>query len=612
MYNKSKEQASRLRNVSEEKDEFLARTSHELRNPLHGILNLTQTTLDRNKGVIDQKSQKELETVLMVGDRLSFLLDDLFNMANLKITKPTIRQKPFYLQSIAAGVLDMFYYVTDENKVTFNNEIQSDLPPVNADENRVIQILYNLIHNAVKFTKEGEISLSARADQQKVIVTVKDTGDGMNTEAFDEMFQPYEQGENNINNSESGVGLGLSVSKELVELHGEDIYGSSRPGVGTEISFTLSVSHEKPYELSREQTLTVNSNPLNTSSEHLKQNNQSSYKDANILIIDDDFINLNVIESVLSEENYELTSVQHSRDLLKELNMKEWDLLILDVMMPDLSGYDLTNKVREQFNKTEIPILLLTARSNPKDVVTGFNVGANDYISKPVNAKELRARVRSLVNIKKSTEKQLKLESKWLQAQIQPHFIFNTLNTISALSNTDIEKMKTLIEEFSELLRFKFNFSAYNELVSVEEELSIVRSYVYIEQVRFGDKINVSWNIDSAKEFSIPLLTVQTIVENAVKHGVMKQADGGKIEIKVFKRKDYLRIVVKDNGVGMDQETIQSIYNSDDIKGVGLVNTNKRLKMYSKTELEVRSIVGVGTIVAINIYNKSDRGGRDY
>ncbi|TSJ63572.1 response regulator [Allobacillus salarius] len=605
MHNRTKDQALRLTRVGQEKDAFLARTSHELRNPLHSILNITEITLNRNKGIIDQKSIKDLENVIVVGNRLTYLLDDLFEMANLKITKPTIRKKAFYLQSIATGILDMFDSTIDKKNVTLKNEINDDLPPVFADENRVIQVIYNLIHNAVKFTDEGEITLSAQTNRSKqVIVTVKDTGIGMNSRAFDKMFQPYEQGENNINTTEGGLGLGLAVSKELIELHDEKIYGNSEEGIGSEVSFTLTIKHGENENFNRDQTSLTNLDKFYINKEHSISNNEesSTEKVANVLIIDDDPINLTVLQSLLSGENYKMVCVQHGRELLRKINAEQWDLIIMDVMMPNLSGYNLTTKVREQFSKTELPILLLTARNNPKDIVTGFQAGANDYLTKPVNGNELKERVRNLINIKKSTEIQLNLESKWLQAQIKPHFIFNTLNTINALSEIDTDEMRRLIDAFSDFLRSKFNFTAYDDLISVKDELSIVHSYTYIEKVRFGERLTVQWEIGNIEGFNIPPLTIQTIVENAVHHGVMQRIEGGVITIRVFQRGKHLRIVIKDNGVGMNKETVRSITETTETGGVGLANTNKRLKIKFQTNLQIKSIPMQGTVVAFNIY----------
>ncbi|MDX8045504.1 histidine kinase [Gracilibacillus sp. S3-1-1] len=195
------------------------------------------------------------------------------------------------------------------------------------------------------------------------------------------------------------------------------------------------------------------------------------------------------------------------------------------------------------------------------------------------------------------------MEAKWLQAQIQPHFIFNTLNSINALSIVDVDKMRRLVDEFSEFLRSKFDSHSFNRWISLDEEISIVESYLYIEKVRFGNRLKVLWDVEVVKGFYLPTLTIQPIVENAVKHGIMKQASGGTIEIKAFKKKDYVRVIIKDNGVGMSEDSVRSIKQMDLVNsvGVGLNNTNRRLIEGFGSGLQIRSKMEVGTVIAFNM-----------
>src|SRR5690625_6872797 len=150
---------------------------------------------------------------------------------------------------------------------------------------------------------------------------------------------------------------------------------------------------------------------------------------------------------MLSSE-YNVFTTSSGKKALELLQTEEFDLIISDVMMPHMSGYELTQKIREQFSISELPILLLTARNQLEDIHTGFLVGANDYITKPVEALELKARVEALTNLKQSVQEQLHMEAAWLQAQIKPHFLFNTLNSIASLSEVDPSKMVKLINEF--------------------------------------------------------------------------------------------------------------------------------------------------------------------
>src|SRR5699024_10727667 len=146
-----------------------------------------------------------------------------------------------------------------------------------------------------------------------------------------------------------------------------------------------------------------------------------------------------------------------------------------------------------------------------------------------VEAMEFRSRIEALITIKQSVQEKLRLEAAWLQAQIQPHFIFNVLNSVIALSEINLDKMRELLNEFSDFLRYKFQFQDMDELISIQNELSLVRSYLHIEKVRFEEMIQVDWRIDDCKEVKIPFLTIQPLVENAMKHGILKRNRGGKI-----------------------------------------------------------------------------------
>ncbi|WP_338030903.1 histidine kinase [Fervidibacillus halotolerans] len=290
---------------------------------------------------------------------------------------------------------------------------------------------------------------------------------------------------------------------------------------------------------------------------------------------------------------------------------KDWDLVISDVMMPNMSGYELTQIIRKRFTLTELPILLLTARSQPKNIQSGFLAGANDYVTKPVEPLELRARIETLTMVKRNVRQHLQLESSWLHAQIQPHFIFNTLNSVIALSEIDLEKMRDLLGNFSYFLRNKFQFKNMDVLIPIEEELNMVRSYLYIEQVRFGDRLKVQWMIDEqCNDLKVPFLSIQPLVENAIRHGLMKRIKGGKLIIQIIGDINMAKISVMDDGVGMDEEKIRKILieNRLDTKsGVGLINTDRRLKQHFGSGLHIQSKVGHGTTISFTVHQISPK-----
>lgn len=621
MHANTKELAITLQRMNDHKDQFLANTSHEFKNPLHSILNMSQSVLNRERHLLQERSIKELETVLSVGQRLTLLLNDLIDMMGLREGNPRLQKKAIFIQPIVTGVLDMLQFNVEVKSVKIVNQIPDNFPPVIADENRVIQIVFNLLHNAVKYTNEGVISIQAFEKDGKALIVITDTGIGMDEDMLKRIFRPHEQASPNVTMIEGGFGLGLSISKQLVELHGGTLDVSSVLGEGSEFTFSLQLADLKAAEENDvsnpfEQFVGEAAPTLEKVLAELGEvkipeaMQQITFIDMNrehplILVVDDEPVNLQVLESILPSDKYELTMVTSGKEALALLDTKEWDLVISDIMMPQMSGYELTRMIRMQFQFTELPILLLTARSQPQDIQSGFLAGANDYVTKPVEAMEIRSRIEALITIKQSVQEQLQLEAAWLQAQIQPHFIFNVLNSVIALSEIDLDRMRSLLNEFSNFLRYKFQFKNMDELIPVEDELSLVRSYLYIEEVRFAERLRVVWKIDDCEELKIPFLTIQPLVENAIRHGIMRRTYGGKILIRVSSYETYAEISVEDDGVGMDEDQVQRLLEreADSRSGVGLINTDQRLKRHFGTGLQIKSIPGTGTKVSFNVHN---------
>jgi len=589
------------------KDEFLANTSHELRNPLHSILNILKGVSEREKYSLNEESIKDLKTVQSVGHHMALTLNDLLEAMNLKEGNPQLQLRRISIQSIVIGVMDMLQFMIEGKPVRLINEIPEYFPHVYADENRVIQIVFNLLHNAVKYTNDGEISIHGYVKDRKVDIVISDSGIGMDEETLTEIFKPYKQGKH----GQTGIGLGLNITKKLVELHGGTLEARSVLGKGSEFRISLQVADPDIRTEGMIHTSSASLQPDIAAASTLKgsvSNEDPSLK-ANrprLLIVDDEFINIRVIETILSTKQYHMMGVTSGSKALALLDLQEWDLVISDVMMPHMSGYELTRTIRERFTMTELPILLLTARSQSIDIEKGFLSGANDYVIKPVDALEIRSRVRVLTEVKRSAREQLQMEAAWLQAQIQPHFLFNTLNAITALSEIDLEKMHFLIDEFSSFLRSKFQFQIVDELKPIEEELNIVRSYLYIQQVRFNERLNVNWEIDNCTDVKIPLLTIQPLVENAVEHGIMKRVQGGNLTIRITNDETHIKIVVEDDGVGMDEATLHRILDSESGSGlgVGLINTDLRLKRQFGQGLEINSKLDEGTSVSFTANKK--------
>ncbi|RKN86844.1 ATP-binding protein [Paenibacillus ginsengarvi] len=608
-----------LKKADKLKDQFLANTSHELRTPLHGIMNIAESVVAKEKARMNGHSVKDMELLITLSRRMSNMLGDLLDVARLQEHRIALQLEPLQVQSVVPGVIAMLKYMTEGKPVRLEMNIAESMPPVWADEKRLVQILYNLLHNALKYTEQGTIAVSAEYRGTAASIHVSDTGVGMNEATMARVFLPYEQGAYGINDGR-GIGLGLSICKQLVELHGGEITVRSAPGKGSVFSFDLPLaagasisakssgsSYAPPVAMNDAAAAeSPEAGLMGAAGERIPSDLAApSWNGAemNILAVDDDPVNLNVLAGILSAEPYRVTIAHSAHEALELLGTRQWDLLIADVMMPHMSGYELTQKVRERYSVSELPVLLLTARSQPADIYTGFSSGANDYVTKPVDAMELKYRIRALTMLKHSVNERLRIEAAYLQAQIQPHFLFNTLNSIMALSDIDTEKMRKLGDAFASFLRISFHFLNTGERVELSHELELVKAYLYIEKERFPERLTVVWEVEPGIRLVLPPLSIQPLVENAVKHGLLTLKKGGTVRIRIAPENGGTRVEVMDNGKGMGQDEVGLLLSQavTGKGGIGVFNTNRRLIQLYGRGLSIASSPGAGTTVSFVI-----------
>lgn len=605
--NQNQQLAIELQKEIKQKDDFLANTSHELRNPLHGIINIAQSVLDTGINQLDDKNKSNVKLLVVIGHHMSQTLNDLLDITRLKENRIRLEQEQTDIQAVASGVIDMLALMIDNKNIHLDVQIPPDFPAVFADKNRLIQILFNLLHNAVKFTEEGTISISADSQDGMASIHIIDTGIGMTEEMKNRIFQPYEQGDSRTNGMSGGLGLGLSICRQLVDMHGGQLTVESTLRKGSRFTFTLPVAEktmaQSSITLPEATSVPFDIEPLKKYAPNAFTNQTPSAYKPKVLVVDDDPINLQVMANILSSEQYAIETVTSGKEALQQVELKEWDLIITDVMMPQMSGYELTHSIRKMYSISELPILLITARSQPEDIYTGFLAGANDYVTKPANALELNVRVHALTNLKASINERLRMEAAWLQAQIQPHFLFNTLNTIISLSIIDTKRMTTLLNKFGYYLRQSFDPKNLEPIVPLQDELELLEAYLYIEKERFGDRLQIVWEVEDPSHVGVPPLAIQTLVENAARHGVLKRVKGGTIYISVRHEDNYVEVEVRDDGIGMADEKVKQILISRPNKGrgIGLLNTNQRLMQLYGEGLQIVSKLDEGTTVSFKI-----------
>jgi len=593
----------RLKEQDKMKDAFLANTSHEFRTPLHGIIHMAQAVLEDSACKITSQQQGNLSMVVDMAQRLSLLVTDILDFEKIKNNDISLYLKPIEPGAAVDTVLEVFRHIGKGEPVNLVNHIPQGLFAVMADENRFRQVLYNLIGNALKFTTRGEISVNGIVQEDMLSISVMDTGIGIPQEKYGDIFLSFEQVSASRADEYGGTGLGLAISQQLVARMGGKIWVAwSELGKGSKITFTLPLclsgsagNLENDAQVEKDRAITP------------KQDTQSIIRKAGeftILAVDDDPTNLQIIVNIFAKNNYDILTATSGAEALKIVNEhNKIDILLLDVMMRNMTGFEVCRRLREKYSLFELPVLLITARSLPDDVTAGFAAGANDYVIKPFHAEELRARVTTLLSLKKAVQDVIRTEVAFLQSQIKPHFFYNVLNTIVSLCYTDSRKAGKLLTEFSNYLRQNFDIQENQLFTSLENEMELVKSYVIIEQARFGERLNITYDIDQNLLFcQIPPLVIQPLVENAVKHGLMHKEEGGHIVVTARREVGDMVIEVADDGIGIPADKLAGLLSAKQESGsVGLRNINRRLLNFYGEKLEISSQEGQGTLAVIKI-----------
>lgn len=383
-----------LRRIDKLKDEFLATTSHELRTPLNGIIGIADSLRDGVAGELNERARSHLSLIADSGRRLAHLVNEILDFKKLSHGNVTLDKSAVDLQSSVAVVIALSRPLIGEKDISLVNAVPADFPALHADEDRVEQILHNLIGNAIKFTQQGHITVTARLEGEMAEIQIADSGIGISEEQMTRVFLPFEQVAEANTRRHGGTGLGLAVVKKLVEMHGGKVTAHSSIGNGSQFTFTLPISStgakakvttEKTKQLAQ---LTQWQVPVMANMDNAL---------ATILVADDEPLNCQVVADCLGLQGYSVVTVGDGQAALDMMEKRSFALIILDVMMPKLSGYDVCRKVREVYASHEMPILMLSARNRAEDIATGLAAGANDYIGKPVERSVLVARVKNLL-----------------------------------------------------------------------------------------------------------------------------------------------------------------------------------------------------------------------
>jgi PAS domain S-box-containing protein len=376
----AKTELKRAEDMVKAKQQFLSNMSHEIRTPMNAIIGFTKVVL---KTELSTKQKEYLEAIRISGDTLMVLINDILDLAKVDEGKMVFEEVPFMLSSSVKAMLQLFESKMREKNILLRKLYDQNIPKVLlGDSVRLHQIILNLMGNAVKFTNRGQIIFAARMleeDEEKATVEfcVTDSGIGIPPDRISDIFENFQQAHSSTNRLYGGTGLGLAIVKQLVERQGGSIHVKSQVDVGSEFTFTLSFK-KAPEDVAAKMM-------EETTHEDIAGMNIQSTR---VLVVEDIPLNQLLIKTLLNDFGCEQDVADNGKIAIQKLKEKEYDIVLMDLQMPVMNGFEATEYIRQNMH-LDVPIIGLTADVTTTDLDRCLASGMNDYVSKPIDEKLL-------------------------------------------------------------------------------------------------------------------------------------------------------------------------------------------------------------------------------
>jgi two-component system, sensor histidine kinase ChiS len=436
---------AKLQKIDKMKDDFLANTSHELRTPLNGIIGISETLRDGLFGELTGKAKNNVSVVIQSAKRLLKLVNDILDLSVLNKGEFVAQIHTLNFREVFDACLDTLNALAHKKGIQIVDKVENPGVMVRGDSYRMQQVLYNVAGNAIKFTSKGYVEMGTQVVGDYLEVYVKDTGSGIPKDKLDYIFKEFAQVDSSDGKQYAGTGLGLAITKKLMESMGGSIRVESQLGEGTTFRFafprenhsvlpSVEVVQAPSYQEYVEETFEVKDLyvdiPKSRLDEKMFEKTEGYFY--KILIVDDEMINrVDLNNRFAMEGNFVTHNAKDGIEALEIIAQEpDFDLVLMDVMMPRMTGIECCVEIRKQYSHYELPILMLTAKDQTKDILEGFQAGANDYLVKPFDREVLKARSKNLLGLKRGVKAALE-KSKSLKSEKQKRQLSETISHIA-------------------------------------------------------------------------------------------------------------------------------------------------------------------------------------